>query len=128
MMQVFMTLFAAACGCGAIWHEAAWQRRKHWKRTRGVVVGHVEQDSSHPRIEYETEAGTRRFVSLYGGTCIPHVGAEVIVWHAPDCLKAEWFTITNRWLFTIVPAALCVFFLYMAWFVPGETHPGTSPL
>lgn len=36
----------------------------------------------------------------------------------PESFQAEWFSTTNRWLFTIVPEIFCAVFLWLAWFTP----------
>lgn len=90
------------------------------------MLDHVEQDGWTPLIEYQIEGVAQSFLSFYGGTHVPHINSEVVVWYDPVSLQAEWYSITNRWLFTIVPGVFCIFLLFMAWFVPDGTAENAS--
>lgn len=100
----------------AFWHERKWKFRRSWLIVSGRVVGRSEGDEAgdyYPKIELSYEGGTKTFVSKYGGTDCPVIGEQVRVIYKPDNLEAEHYTWSNRWLFTIAPVALAVFFIFL---------------
>ena len=116
----FICVLAFATGCIAvsIWHEFRWRSRLvDWKRTKGRVVNvaqergmptifggrAVSHDGPWPEITFEFNGKAETFISDYGGTGTPKVGTEVDVVFDPETGKAEWISLTNRWLFTVVP-------------------------
>ena len=103
---------------GAVWHETKWLGRRSWTHADGRVIDIVRIESNHesnhhPKIEFTHEGSLHDFTSEYGGSGLPKVGSVVQVIYDPVTLKAERFSYGNRWIFTIGPAALGLFFLWI---------------
>ena len=91
--------------CGLV-HEITWWKRRGWLLTTGVVTGHASHKRDgkvlYPIIEYETEFGSKSFISRYGGSRPPAFGADVKVAHHPEMTAEEHFTVSNRILFSLL--------------------------
>ena len=102
----------------AAWHEIKWLGRRSWTHTDGRVTDIVRiesnhQSSFHPKVEFIHEGLLHDFISGYGGSGLTKVGTVVPVIYDPVTLQAERFSYGNRWIFTIGPAALGLFFFWM---------------
>jgi hypothetical protein len=101
-------LFLAGLGglIGGMIHEITWWKRRGWHLTTGVVTGHAchKKDGKvlYPIIQYETEIGSKSFISKYGGSKPPPFGADVKVAHHPEMIAEEHFTVSNRILFSLL--------------------------
>ena len=121
LTKVLLTVFAAACGGVALWHELQWRKRiGRWTKTRGTVVG-TEDSPKHetprPVIEYRRHGVVHQFVSGYGESGAYLLkGRTVTVYFDPHSAAAEYRSGTTRWLFTIVPGIFCAGALWIAWF------------
>lgn len=120
--------FAAAFGLFALWHEIRWRNRlRAWERTTGKVVGHTDgrpintlfggkassDDGPYPEIAFSWRGSAHKFVSGYGGSGLPRIGSEVDVLYDPATGNAEYLSITNRWLGTILPAIFSAMFSWV---------------
>lgn len=119
IIPYFVGFGGALFGIGiAVWHEITWLGRRSWIRASGQVIEIVQFESNHesnyrPKIEFNHDGSLHTFTSEYGGSGIPKVGDPVQVIYDPITLKAEHFSHRNRWIFTIVPGALGLIFLWI---------------
>ena len=112
--------FGILCLLAVIWHEYSWWRKRDWRRSFGKITGAEERKrrgknrnsiSYHPVIEYEISTGVSQFSSKYGSSIKPKINSQTRITISPDEQKAEQYTLTNRWLFTIFPLILALVFI-----------------
>jgi len=123
----------ALCCIGiAVWHEIKWLGRRSWSQATGRVTEIVQiksnhESNHHPKIEFIHEGTVHDFISEYGGSGNPTIGSEVSVIYDPVTFAAERFSYGNRWLFTLAPTALGLFFLWMGLTAEiTDTEPDTD--
>ncbi len=107
--------FTVICASVAIWHEIFWYRKRSWKKAEGEVVDTVGvSDDERPVINYTHEGTTHSFTSIYSGSGCPSIGDITQVIYNPKTFQAEYFTLSNRWFFTIIPLFFAVVFAILS--------------
>lgn len=121
-MYWFAIIFCEVLGAiflgAGLWHEYTWWKRTNWIYGNGTIIGYEtrggpDSDTYPAVIEYQFSNEPRTFVSEYGSNLKPIMGLEVTVCVSPDGLKAERFSLFNRFFNTIafgVPGLLIMLY------------------
>lgn len=110
ILKVFAFLLAVTFGVGpfviAFLRERLWWNRRHWKRANGTIIGYETKSNeglTYPaKVEYESTSGPQVFVSEYGTSFKPKLGRQVAIVVSPDGNDAEIYSISNRYLASLV--------------------------
>ena len=61
-------------------------------------------------IEFVYNGECHKFTSGYGGTGNPKIGDRVTVYYDPETSLSEYYSFSNRWVFTLGSLGFAVFF------------------
>lgn len=93
----------------ALQNELQWRRRL---QNRSIVKGQVvdlvpdEDGNCYAEIEFNIGAECKRFQSTYSFTRTPYIGEAVDVMTNESGTDAEHYTVKTRWTFTLIPFAV----------------------